>query len=415
MNTPSEQMFTPRRSFRRIWMMIAGFGIFIPIGLVIYFTTGETEGLIFSGFGLLPVLYLVYRVLAPGSCYSISQEGVLLKHGRLKRLIPLDEIRGAAVVSADQAEKMLHRYMEPGIVAERAWDMKGSVEANKAFLFFTQFCTVPIVQESSSRGRERNIVRFGARMAGSFVILKLVSKEEYLISPVECEQFFTALSTLTRLADTNPKADYAARPGAVQGKRLRRFFKWYPWISVPALLLILLLRSMLDVYLHPGDDGSSSPKEESVLSVQGDEALQSGWTSPHSFRFTTRANMEFQETDDMEYRRHELAVTAVQNSIFSFTTEMISWYGTEAGLDQELDQEEETWAVLEELLYGAFTIDDITIVTALYNEAGTELTILMELTRDDLQASIRLMLDQGIARTLEQGDHNSPVRAGEGP
>ena len=61
---------------------MAAFGSFVPFGLVAFFATGDRAGLFAAAFGLLPFLYMPYRVLARRSGYAIGPEGVLLKRGR---------------------------------------------------------------------------------------------------------------------------------------------------------------------------------------------------------------------------------------------------------------------------------------------------------------------------------------------
>ena len=74
---PETVLFKPRRSFNRIWIIMAGFGVFIPIGIILYVITGNSQALIMSAFGIVPVVYLLYRVLSPGSIYSVGGDGGL--------------------------------------------------------------------------------------------------------------------------------------------------------------------------------------------------------------------------------------------------------------------------------------------------------------------------------------------------
>ena len=200
--------FGPRRSFRRIWIIVAGFGVFLPLGVVLFVATGDKAALFAVAFGLLPFLCMLLWVLARGAEYSIRPDGVFLKHGRSRRLVPLSEIRRAAVLSEAQARDIVKRYMAPAVDAQRQRDTEDYLATSRIINSFTVYCTVPIVQEMTSVGPERSIVKFGTKVGGRFVLLKLTTGEEFLLSPEDCEGFFAGLAARARLADTSPSSSY---------------------------------------------------------------------------------------------------------------------------------------------------------------------------------------------------------------
>ncbi len=57
--------FPARRTFKKIWIMIAGFGVFIAIGLALYFGTGERTALLTVAFGGVFTLALIIVFVAP--------------------------------------------------------------------------------------------------------------------------------------------------------------------------------------------------------------------------------------------------------------------------------------------------------------------------------------------------------------
>lgn len=361
-------------------MMIAGFGIFIPIGLVIFFVSGDKGGLFFALFGLLPTAYLIYRVLSPGAVYSLDPEGVFLRHGRLKRRIPLEEVRGAAVLSEEQTRAILHRYMAPGIEAERAWNVSRSFTANRPYVFFTQYCTVPLVQETASRGHRLNIVKFGVKASGRFVILKLTTGEEYLISPEDCDSFFVKLSSLTALADTTASSSYSARADAVQEGKLKRFFKWYKWLSVPAVLVVILLVSLLNVYLHPEEDPAAAAKETEEVT---------GWIDDETFRYRVTIRMETHQ-EDPALRQQEFLESAETANRMSFISQVISWYCQETGLDPDEEQYDSLYMVVELLadrLNPEFDLEPV-------KKGVIETDFFMNYSGPNLKQSLKTALDE---------------------
>jgi hypothetical protein len=64
--------FPARRTFKKIWIMIAGFGVFIAIGLALYFGTGERTALLAVAFGGVFTLALIIVFVAPPSFRSAS-------------------------------------------------------------------------------------------------------------------------------------------------------------------------------------------------------------------------------------------------------------------------------------------------------------------------------------------------------
>lgn len=401
MNSSSSVSFTPRRSFRRIWIIMAGFGVFVPIGLVIYFVAGDKAGLPVAGFGLVPVLYMLYRVLSPGSAYVVGPEGVLLKNGGRKRQILLEDIRGAAVLSEDEARQVIRHYMAPGIDGERERDLKQWYRANKAYGYFTQYCTVPIVQETASRGHEINIVKFGTKVAGRFVILKLKSGEEFLLSPEDCDGFFVKLSSSTSLEDTNPESSYTFSVDPVRRRKRRDFLRWYRYAGAAAILIVLFVFLWQDL-IQPALSG-----EEPVNPVAGmDEPVgkvdnagveyekpsaETGWLDDDTYRYIVNVHINTYE-EDPEARRQELIRTVAGGYRLNFIGQVIGWYCGE----NNIDPDDEQYDAMHTVLFDMISRHEPVVVSTTFGGDYTRMTAVLDIIEAGLRSSITAMLDEAL-------------------
>lgn len=370
-------VFETRRSFRRIWIIMAGFGVFIPIGAVLFITTGERAALAAAAFGLVPVLYMLFRVIAPGSRYEAGPDGLLLKHGGSSRLVSFGDIRGAAVLSGEQAEKALKKYMEPAVESERERDIKEWLASSRAYGYFTRFCTVPIVQEYTTRGSRRNIVKFGTRLEGSFVILKLTSGEEFLLSPADSGGLFTAVASRTRLSDTTPDSSFSWTPDAERRKKLRGFFKWYTRIALVAALL-----AVAGIYLY----STKAAPEEQVPAAQ--------WIDEETFRYPVRGEIETPVRDPEE--RQKALTEAVRAAVRpALTGQLALWYCSEKGFDPEGAE----YVLLLETLDSLLSRMESDIAVEPQDERTTSVTVTMEYSGPELRGLLEELMDEILAGT----------------
>ena len=392
MESRTSQFFKPRRSWRRIWIIMVSFGAMVPIGLTIYFLTNDKAGLCAAAFGLLPFLYMLCRVLARGSGYSVGPEGVSLKHGRSKRLIPLSEIRGAAVLSEGQTRAVLKQYMAPAINGERAWDMQDYLSASRIYNYFTMFSTIPIVQETTARGTSRNIVKFGTKVKGRFVILKLAAGEEFLISPEDCTGFFFRLSSLVNLSDTSPSSSYTYKVDYARRKKLYKAFNWYRGITLVAFVVILVLVSVLRVYLNPEESGQKPVQEQS-------EAL--GWIDEETFRYRVHVQIETHITDPEE-RESEFLQALTAGNRLGLINQIIGWYCSETGLEPDAAEYQALHNVLDPLISRINPEFNLEFLDPDSEEAA----VIMDYTGPDLKNSLKSLLDDAL-KTAESGAEDS--------
>ncbi len=351
---------------------MAGFGIFIPIGIIIYFLSGDSQAFIMSAFGIVPAVYLLYRVLSPGSEYSVGRDGVFLRNGSYKRLIPLSEVRGAAVLSEEQARDILSKYMFPSVESERERDIKQWYKSNKAYGCFTGFCTVPIVQEHVSAGNEINIVKFGTKVTGQFVIIKLVSGEEFLISPEDCSGFYEALSVGTNLEDTNPTTSYNYSMDINRKQKLRKFFRWYRIIGAVAILAVAAVLLINNLEQVPAEDTD-------------------GWIDADTYRLSVTAGLS-SGSENPDEREQELYQAVSENYVYSFISTIIAWYCREEGFDPD----EEQYDALHDALLKLINKSTPVPLSKSINDDVTEIVVVIELSEENFQATVRSVLKQAI-------------------
>lgn len=397
MTDQGETVFKARRSVGKLWIFLVGFGIFIPIGMVIFLLTGEKAGLAFAAFGLLPDFYILYRILAPGSIYRVGIEGIYLRHGSSKRWITSEELRGAAILSEEQAKEILNRYLAPSIQSERSLDLKGWYRSNYAYGNFIRFCTVPIVQETKSVGSSLNITSFKNLTSGVFILLKLQNGEEFLLSPEDGNAFFRGLSTNFRLADTTPSSSYAPENDRDWQNRSRKRRKWY-YIYAFGTFFIVLTIVMVNFVIpalgrSPGGAGDTERAGDAGGSGGGQAAVderlpEPGWVDGNTFRVVIHLEAELggpgaesSGTEGQEERRHELIHSVAEGYIYSLTGQVLGYYIREKGLDPTEEEYGSMEDVVAELMGGI----EPQVVSTDYNEDFTAVQVVLTVGEENLR------------------------------
>ena len=392
------ERFQPRRSSRRVWLFIIVFGAFVPIGLVIFFAAAEPTGLLIAAFGLLPVLFFIYKIRAPGARYAIGPAGVELKHGRSRRTIPLDRIRGAAVLTEQQGEAALNHYLEPAIQSEKGLDLKGWYRANTVYGNFIRFCTVPVVQQTTTSGSSLNIIRFRNLTSGEFVLLKLDSAEEYLLSPEDSRGFFRKLSAQTRLEDTSPVSSYVHTGRENWEVKARKRIRW---IYIYAIGTFLVIASIVAVkFVVPalqerpgaagpaGDSVSSRPAETPAVPSSKTSA-DSGWVDADTFRLITSMTAK-SSVEDPEERRQKMILAVAEGYTSSLVSQIIYMYASESGQTLTDDQHEALRAAVAREITGL----EPEVVSSTFNQENTAMEAVIDVTAPGLKSSIEARLDE---------------------
>ena len=193
----SDRIFKTRRSLKPVLVFIAVFGLFLIIGVVAMLAGEDTVGLGFLVFGGVSVFIMLMQIITPGSFYRLDPDMLILKRTFSTRLVPLDEISGVGLLSEADTKSVIQEYMAPAMAAESSMDLKNWYKSNKKYGHFIRYSTVPIVQSKTTAGSTLNITSFDAKTSGKFVILRLGSGEELLLSPTEPENLAAKLSSGT--------------------------------------------------------------------------------------------------------------------------------------------------------------------------------------------------------------------------
>ncbi len=233
--------FKSRRTFGQMWIFILGFGIFVPIGIFIYIISKDPASLVMIGFGLIPTAALILKVLFPGIVYRFDPGGLSLKKGLSGRLIEYAEISSVFALSEEEAVDILNRYQSPVIDSERSLALKSWFKSNIVYRNFIRFCSVPVIQTKVTAGNSLNIIAAGTRTSGRFIIIRLTTGEEFLLSPENCEEFYERFSDSTKSADVSPFfsreiPDYSLTSGTA-GKRRRTLFM----VNIGIFLVLLVI------------------------------------------------------------------------------------------------------------------------------------------------------------------------------
>lgn len=394
----SMEKFQPRRSSRRVWLFIVVFGAFVPIGLVLFFTTGEIAGLLIAAFGLLPVLFFIYKIRAPGAYYAVGTEGVELKHGRSRRAIALGSIRGAAVLTEQQGEVALNHYLEPAIQSEKGLDLKGWYRANTVYGNFIRFCTVPIVQQTTRSGSSLNIIKFRNLTSGEFVLLKLDSGEEFLLSPEDSLGFFRELSARVSLEDTSPVSSYVHTDRENWKVKARKRIRWIYLYAVGTFLVIASIVAVKFVVPAIGSSseaagqaaGSASAKTSEEPAVQSPEAAAaSGWVDGDTFRLVISMTAEL-NTEDPEKRRDELIMAVAEGYKISLISRIIDMYVSDSGRTPTDEQHQ----VLQKTVEREITGIEPEVVASTFNQDNTAMQAVIDVRAPALRSSIEGRFDE---------------------
>ena len=396
-----------RRTFKKIWIMIAGFGIFIPIGLALYFGTGERTALLVVAFGGVFTLALIIKAAAPGSRYAVGRDGILLKKGRSTRLVGYEELQGAAVLSEEQAVEALNRYLAPAVQSERALNLKAWYRSNSAYGNFIRYCSVPVLQQTTSVGSHLNIVKFDSRTSGNFAIFKLLSGEEFLLSPADCEGFVRHISSASKLTDTTPSSSYTVPDYGMDTEKAARRRKWlfgYALVTFAVLTTIIIVFFALPSFRSASEGSSWIQRIIGSLS-QGesggeegektDAVMQTGWVDADTFRTRITARSEGSASAEDEERSRELNRAVAAGWQYSVMSGIIGAHLRDSGLDPDEEQFEALNEAIEDLVVGL----EPEILAREVNQEMTEIMVIFDLSTPDFRETVDSLLEEALETT----------------
>jgi hypothetical protein len=388
--------FEARRSFRKIWIFILSFGILIPIGLVLYAATGQRATLLPAGFGLAATIVLVITAAAPGAAYLIGRDGILLKKGGARRLVDFNELRGAAVLSEGKAMQALNRYLAPAMASERSLNLKGWFRSNTAYGNFIRFCSVPILQGKTTVGSALNIVKFAGHTSGCFVMLKLTSGQELLLSPKDCDAFLARLSARRKLPDTSSASDYTPpeiAPGtAATGSRSMWLFVY----SLVSFAVIVVLVGILVVApAVKSGPPATGPAWEQPRQQPAEAPMETGWVSADTFRSRVTARADTSGFSDEEGKMNELGRAAAVKWQAGLTGSMVGSYLAGSSVEPAEEQLAALHSSIEDLVLGLAP----RVVFREVDESMTEITIVVDVGAPGLRDTVTSMLDDALDGT----------------
>ncbi|MCD4813613.1 hypothetical protein K8S19_07975 [bacterium] len=187
--TQAPVQFKARISFKHTWIFFAGMGLFFAGGIVMMFHHFY-PGLAIAGFFGGMLAYLVVQVLALGSGYAVTDQGVTAQRFYKRTVFVWEHVRDVAIVSEEAAAQACLDYQNSeatGVVSRfRAANRLGQ---------FIEFCTVNIVFFEETQGTEYQVTRRRAKADGDFVLLTTLEKKQYLLSPENPHAFFTRIQS----------------------------------------------------------------------------------------------------------------------------------------------------------------------------------------------------------------------------
>jgi len=273
------RIFRVRRTIGKAYLFFIAFGVILVAGIVIQRASDPVAGLWVILFGAVGLAGMVLMVLSPGSQYRLGASGLELRRAFSKRLLPLESIRGARVIDAQEAGEILKEYLSPVIASEALSDLKGWLKSSRKYGGVVRYCTVPIVQSRATSGSFRNGGRYGGKTSGKLRILRRDDGEEILLSPAEPEELLRQLSARTALPDP------VASPHAYRSAGVDREASVRRWKTLSKISLITFAVLAIAVLAYYFVSRARATAAETVPASSPEvSSREPGWGDESSYR-----------------------------------------------------------------------------------------------------------------------------------
>lgn len=379
--------FQARKSYKRLIPLFAFFGCFIIIGIFVFVTSDQTAGLIMMIFGAAPQIIFLLVALSPRSHYQVGINEIHLKKGLSRRTIPLSEIKAAKKLNAEQTSLLLNEYHKSSIESERSLDIKSWYRSNKMYGGFIKFCTVPIIQQRTTRGHSRNVVAFGTRTSGDFVMLRQGNDDDLLLSPVDPDGFLARLKSSASIAadidiETHLSKLDAAKPKAnAKRQKIWRVYRIAAFATTAAIAIVIFF------LVRGGRLGSSAPLETdenrpaptNQITESGEISL--GWVDKNTYHIEVKSPLTVPALKDEEARKKNLRMAVQTYYQFDIVGNLINDYLV--GHDLQLDAE--SHATLHEKLMVIFTDIQAALLREEFAEDFSSIASVVEVSGDAIQ------------------------------
>jgi len=142
-------------------------------------------GFSFFWWFLAAIMYL--QSYAPYTYYEAGDERVFLRGVYSKGEFRYDQIEAVSVLDEEAYNHFLHKRGSDLAYKEAELDLIGWWKAGKLYGQATRFVTSGVAHSTRTSGSFKNIVSVKSYTAGGGVLLRLVSGEEFLLTPVDPE------------------------------------------------------------------------------------------------------------------------------------------------------------------------------------------------------------------------------------
>lgn len=364
-------------------------GACVPGGAAIILFAEETAGGFgLMGFGLFFLIIMLISAGAPGSRYTLNPDGLSLKRGASRRTISFGDIRGAKVLSEKEAGAIITEYMTPAMQSEAGLDIKNWLKSNRKMGSFIRFCTVPVIQSKTTTGNALNITSFSGTAAGSFVILRVESGEELLLSPKDVEGFSQDLaSRIRRSVDLSAPYPHRSTIDSGGGARPRNFRRKYLVVSlVTATTLITAVALYLTV------TGKESPIEQETEGLEPVvfAELSMGWIDDNTFRSSHDRPSMALTVKDLDVRKRLMRDALYSTYMMEIADKMAAEYYSVDDLDPSPETRQSVLWALQALLAGETAI----LVSEQFDEEVTEIRATIEIQSEGLRKETNVIIER---------------------
>lgn len=385
--------FKVRRTVGKAIIFIIAFGLFVPIGVVIYFFADRTAGLAMALFGIVPQVFFILSARSPGSFYQIGVNELLIKKGLSKRTIALADLKAAKVLSVEETQSILNDYLEPTVQGERNLDLRSWYQSNKKYAGFTRYCTVPIIQQTTSAGHSRNITKFAVRTSGDFVMLRLVDGDELLISPEDAHGLVNRLRSTAPIDGTitiDPRSGGARRVVPREDKKKKK-----AWAVYRVIGFVVSAAVAATIYMTQRTEEERAVTAPPVVEESAPPthfALETGWLDGNTYRIVVEARLTNTFLTEDDARRKELRRLVDFYYAYDTVSTLAGAYAEQHDITLS---EDDYVAVLNSLLTPISELS-VVVMSEEFSEDNATLVSVLDLRGEDLRKRTEELMGEAL-------------------
>jgi hypothetical protein len=311
--------FAARKDGKNSKIFVVGFMFFPLFGIISLIAGGLNSEMTIPAvisilFGAIIITYILIRKSAAGFLYAIDDEGILLKRGRKKRVIPFKDIYAAGRIKGEKLQKLMSILAKPMAEAQKQMNVKKWWKNAKIYGDITKWVSVVITETETRSGSPLDITQYQLNLEGEVVTLKLKNGELILLTPKQTAEFVSAIvdQNIRTLTDDEcigsvPVPDLTNTPSedSSAGRRLRI------GSLITALVIIVAILTWFFT-IGPGTKESEVVDTSEENAEEVEEPLFNGeWEDASKYIFVMRADHPDADLEILKNQRASMPVLAL--------------------------------------------------------------------------------------------------------